>query len=138
MKRFGCLGMLIVLLVVVTAYNWYATVQLRNSVRAISAKVHGTDSKSGAGKGSKDLVTVLAGAENHTRRARKYISENRPAQARAELDKALAELESARDLSTGIAGDVGEFLGNAREKTEAVVRKAWKDISEEVKSKKKK
>lgn len=138
MKRFGCLAMLIVLLAVVSAWNWYTTVQLKNSVRAISAKVHGVAPEARAGKPGTDLVTALAGAENHARRAKDLIRRNRPKEAQAELDKALVGLRSARDLSTGIAGDISEFMGSAREKTEALVRKAWQDISEEVKSQNKK
>lgn len=125
---------MIVLLVI--GYDQWRIEQLRQEVRAISAKVH-VESKDSGGKSGSDLVTALAEAERHAKNAKDLIAKKKPGQAQAELDKALKRLQSANSVSKDIVGDAAEFLGNARDRTVRTFQKAWNDISEEAKTQKK-
>jgi len=136
MKRVGCLGLVIVLLTLGFIYNSWNVEQLRRQVRAISGKVQVSNGKNTSKGGKSDLVTALAETERHTRRAKELLRKKRTAEAQAELDKALASLKSAHDVSRDLVGETAEFLGKARKNAEDMFRKAWKDISQETKSKK--
>lgn len=134
MGRIGCFVLLIVL--VVLAYDQYRIEQMRNEVRAISGKVHVESTDKRTGPSNADLVTALAEVERHTKRAQELIKNKKNVEARAELDKALKSLRSANTVSKDIIGDVAESLGKARKNAVDVFQKAWKDISEEAKTKK--
>lgn len=135
MRRIGCLGMLIILLLGVIAYDRWQIVQLRAEVAAIAGKVHaGKPSKSAPGK-KPDLMTSLAEAEKFTRQAQTLLADKRFAEAQAKLDKAMRKLGSANLVSKDIVGDAAQYLGKAKENAVAVFQKAWKDISEEPESK---
>jgi cell division septum initiation protein DivIVA len=136
MKRVGCLGLVIVLVVLGFALQQRNIDQLRKEVKSISGKVQVQNGKVNAGGGS-DLVTALARAESHTKRARELLKNHRTAEAQAELDKALTSLNSAHNVSKDIVGQAAEVFGKARKNAEDVFRKAWQDISEEATSKKK-
>ncbi len=129
MARMGCLFLFIVIVAGIVGYDQYRITQMQNEVRAISGKVHITKPKKSGG--AKDLVTMLAEAQRHAKNAKALIKKNKTLQAQAELDKALANLESANGVSQDIVGDVADVLGNARDKTIKVFKKAWKDVSEE-------
>lgn len=132
MRRMGCMGMIVLILLGVIAYDHWKIEQLRGEVAAISSKVH-------AGKGPKaadhktDLVTALAEAEKYTRQAKELISGKKVSEAQAKLDKALHKLKSANGVSKDIVGDSAQFLGKAKDNAVKVFQKAWKDISEEPK-----
>lgn len=135
MRRVGCLGLVIVLLLVGFAYDRWSIEQLRGQVRAISGKVQVSNGKEKGKEGKSDLVSALAETEKHTARAKELLRKKRVAEAQKELDQALASLKSARGLSSDIVGDAASILGKARRNAEQVFKKAWKDISEETKRK---
>ena len=137
MRRMGCLLSLVVLIVIAFGYNQLRFDRLRDEVSRISGKVHVTDGKNKTGAGKTDLVTALANAERHTKRARELIRKKRTTEAQRELDLALRSIDSASNVSQDIVGDAAQFLGKARENAVKVFRKAWNDISEEAKPKKK-
>jgi len=137
MKRMGCLMPLVVLIVIAFGYNQWRIEQLRDEVSRISAKVHVTGGNTKSGEGKNDLVTALAKAERHTKRARELLAKKHMAEAQRELDAALKSLQSANDVSQDIVGDAAQFLGKARQSAVKVFHKAWTDISEEAKPKKK-
>lgn len=130
MRRLGCLGILIVVLLAVIVYDQWKIEQLRGEVAAIASKVHATKASKTAGRKS-DLVTTLAEAEKYTRQAKELMSSKRVAEAQASLDKALRRLNSANTVSKDIVGDAAQFLGKAKDNAVRVFQKAWKDISEE-------
>lgn len=132
MAKMGCFFLFIVIVAGIVGYDQWRITQLQNEVRAISGKVHVVKPKKSGG--SKDLVTTLADAELHTKKAKELIKKKKLVQAQAELDKALASLESANGVSQDIIGDVADALGDARDKTIKVFQKAWKDVSEEAKT----
>lgn len=132
MGRLGCLIIIVIALVV--GFDQFRIEQMRNEVRAISGKVH----IGGGGKGgSTDLVTTLAEAERHAKTAKELIRKHKDAEASAEIDRALKSLKSANTVSQDIVGDVAETLGKARDNAVRVFQKAWNDISEEARPKKK-
>lgn len=136
--RFGTF--LLIVVVVVVAYQQYCISQMRNGMYGITSKVHveeigGKPASSERGRNS-DLVTSLAQAERHTRIAKELIREKKTAQAQAELDKALRNLKSAHGVSSDIVGSAAQFLGKTKDNAVSVFQKAWKDISEEAKNKK--
>jgi hypothetical protein len=133
MGRLGCLVALLILLLV--AWDQYRIEQMRKEIGNISSKLHVQDNKTSKQTGS-DLVTALAKAERHTRRAKELLKNKKTAQAQAELDKALAYLQSANKVSTDIAGDAAKFLGQARDRAMKVFQDTWKEISEQAKPKK--
>jgi len=108
---------------------------MRRELKAISSKVHIQDDGK-TKKRNADLVTVLAQAEKHTKRAKELIRKKRIEEAQAELDKALQSLRSASNVSQDIVGDAAEYMGKARDRAIKVFRQAWKDISQEAKLKK--
>lgn len=133
--RVGCL--LLVLVVLLFAWDQWRIEQMRRDVERLSSKVHieKTANKASSG-GATDLVTALARAQKHTTRAKELIRKKRTAEAQAELDKALKSLESANTVSRDIAGDAAEFIGKQRDRAVQVFQKAWQDISKEAKPKK--
>ncbi len=131
MKRMGCLGFLVILLLGVVAYDQWQIWQLRSEVESIASKVHaGKNAKAAAGKQS-DLVTNLAEAEKYTRQAKELLAGKQVSQAQAKLDKAMHKIKSANGVSKDIVGDTAQFLGKAKDNAVSVFQKAWKDISEE-------
>lgn len=132
MGRLGCLIIIVIALVV--GFDQFRIEQMRNEVRAISGKVHIGDKGKG---GSTDLVTTLAEAERHAKTAKELIRKHKDAEASAEIDRALKSLKSANTVSQDIVGDVAETLGKARDNAVRVFQKAWNDISEEARPKKK-
>ena len=133
MARMGCA--LFILVALLVGYDQYRIMQLQNEVSAISGKVHKiTPGK--PGEGGNDLVTALAEAERHVKNAQNLLDKKKTAQAKAELDKVIKNLKSANTVSEDIVGTVADTLGKARDKTIDVFQKAWKDISEEAKTKK--
>jgi hypothetical protein len=136
MKRLGCLGLVILLLVAGFAYDRWSIDQLRKEVQSISGKVQVQNGKESVKGGNPDLVTALAKAESHTKRARELLKSNHVKEAQAELDRALVSLNSAHNVSRDIVGEAAEMFGKARKNAEDVFKKAWKDISKEATSKK--
>ena len=131
MRRLGCFGILIVVLLAVVVYDHWKIEQLRGELAAIANKVHvGKQSKAAAGPKS-DLVTMLAEAEKYTRQAQNLLKSDQVAQAQAKLDKAMRRLNSANGVSKDIVGDTAQFLGKAKDNAVNVFQKAWKDIAEE-------
>ncbi len=105
---------------------------MRNDLGALAQKLHLdiTDKK----KTEKtDLVTPLANAEKHTKRAKELLKQKKYNELQAELDKILKNLDDANNVSTDISGDVAVYLGKARDSVIASFKKAWSDISEEAK-----
>ena len=136
MKRMGCLLPLVALIVIAFGYNQWQIGKMRDEVSRISGKLHVTGGNKKSGEGKTDLVTALANAERHTKRARELLLKKRATEAQRELDLALKSLQSASDVSQDIVGDAAQFLGKARENAVRVFHKAWTDISEEAKPKK--
>lgn len=135
MGRLGCFAIVLVLLVV--GYDQYRIEQMRSEVSAMSSKLHvATQSKSAKNK-KPDLVTTVAEAERHTRKAKELLREKKTAAAQVELDKALKSFKSANSVSQDMAGDAAEFMGKARDNAVKMFQKAWTDISEEAKQPKK-
>jgi flagellin-specific chaperone FliS len=132
MRRMGCFGMLVLILLAVVAYDQWKIEQLRGEVAAIATKVHATKGSSAASQKS-DLMTTLAEAEKYTRQAKEAMSNKKVGEAQAKLDKALHKLNSANGVSKDIIGDAAQYLGKAKDKAVEVFQKAWKDISEEPK-----
>lgn len=131
MRRIGCLGMLIILLLGVVAYQQWKIEQLRGEVVTIAEKVHAGKASKPAAGGKSDLVTSLAEAEKYTRQARELLSSKKVTQAQANLDKAMRKLNSANGVSKDIVGQSAQYLGKAKDNAVKVFQKAWKDISEE-------
>ena len=136
MKRVGCMGFIVVIVLLVFGYNQFRMEQMRSELAAISNKFHVSPENKTAGSGKTDMVTALAQAEAYTRHAKQLITKKKITQAQAELDKALNSLESANKVSSDIVGDAAGYIGKARDKAVNVFQKAWKDISEEAKTKK--
>jgi hypothetical protein len=122
------------LALLILAWDQWRIEQMRRELKAISSKVHIQDN--GKATGNADLVTALAQAEKHTKRAKELIRKKRTKEAQAELDRALQNLRSANNVSQDIVGDVAEYMGKARDRAIKVFRQAWKDISQEAKLKK--
>ena len=130
MRRLGCLGSLIIVLLAVIVYDQWRIEQLRGEVAAIASKVHATKASKTVGQQS-DLMTTIAEAEKYTRQAKELMSSKRVAQAQAKLDKALRKLRSAKGVSKDIVGHTAQFLGKAKDNAVRAFQQAWKDISEE-------
>lgn len=135
MGRIGCIAIVIILLMV--GYDQYRIEQMRSEVKAITSKLHVVQSSKTAISGNSDLMTTVAEAERHTRKAKALLRAKKTAAAEVELDKALASFKSANTVSRDIVGDAAEFMGKARDNAVKVFQKAWTDISEEAKTKKK-
>ena len=135
MARLGCLGLIIVLLVV--GWDQWRIEQMRREVHSIASKVH-IESKNNKPKsgGNNDLVTSLAQAEMHTRKAKELMRKKHYKEAQAELDWTLKNLNSANNVSQDIVGDTAEYMGKARERAIELFQTAWKDIAEEAKKQK--
>ncbi len=133
MQRIGCAVLALALLVL--AWDQWRIEQMRRELSAISRKVHLQDNGQTT-SGNADLVTALAQAEKHTKRAKELIRKNRTKEAQAELDHALRNLQSASNVSQDIVGDVAEYMGKARDRAIGIFKQAWKDISQEAKLKK--
>ncbi len=134
MQRLGCL--VLVLILAVVGYDQWRMEQMRSELQAISNKFNAVSKQTAPSPGKLDMVTALAETQRHTRRAKELIRKKKLAEAQAELDKALASLQSANNVSEDIVGDAAQFMGNAREKAVTVFQKAWKDISEQARPKK--
>jgi len=130
MRRMGCFGMLVVILLAVIVYDQWMIEQLRGEVAAIASKVHATKASKAAGQ-QLDLMTTIAEAEKYTRQAKELMSSKRVAQAQAKLDNALRKLNSANRVSKDIVGHTAQFLGKAKDNAVRAFQQAWKDISEE-------
>jgi len=130
MRRMGCFGILIIVLLAVVAYDRWQIEQLRAEVAAIANKVHASKAVKGAAA-QPDLTTALAEAQKYTRQAKQLLASDQVAQAQARLDKALHKLNSANGISKDIVGDTAQFLGKAKDNAVNVFQKAWKDMSEE-------
>ena len=135
MGRIGCFALVIVLLIV--GYDQFRIEQMRSEVKAISSKLHVTKPDKSQKSGDSDLVTSVAEAERHTRKAKELLRQNKTAAAQVELDKALKSFKSANSVSRDMVGDAAEFMGKARDNAVKVFQKAWTDISEEAKTGKK-
>lgn len=134
MKRLGCFGMIIVLLLAVIAYDQWRISQLEAKIGSIATKVHAGKGSQAAAKNS-DLASTLAQAQAYTQQAQNFLKSKNVVQAEEQLKKAKAKLESADSFSKNIYANSAEFLGKARVRTEKVFKKAWKDISSEPKPK---
>ncbi len=128
MRRIGCLGIIIILLLAVILYDQWRIEQLRADVAAIAEKVHAGDAVKGT-SAQTDLVTMLAEAQKYMRKAQASLGSNQA--ARKNLDKAAGKLDSAKDVSKDIVGDTAQFLGKAKDNAVTVFQKAYKDMSEE-------
>lgn len=132
MKRLGCFGMIVIVLLGVIAYQQWRISQL-------DAQLASAASKAGSGQGSKaaaknaDLAGALAEAQAYTRRAQEFLSSRNLKQAQADLDKAKQKLDAAGKFSKGIYDNSSEFLGKAKTRTADVFHKAWNDITEKPK-----
>lgn len=133
MNRLGCLLAAIILLVV--AWDQYRIEQMRRDISNISTKIQSRQA-SQKNESKSDLVTSLAKAERHIRRAKELLRQKKLTKAQAELDAALAYLESANKVSTDIVGDAAKFLGEARDRAMKVFQGTWREISEQTKPKK--
>ena len=132
MRRLGCFGMIIVLLLAVIAYDQWKINQLSLQMAAIATKVHaGKQAKAAPPKA--DLATTLAEAQKYTRQAQDFLKSKNVVQAQAELAKAKQKLDSASSFSKNIYDNSAQFLGKAKTRTEKVFKEAWKDISEKPK-----
>lgn len=136
MKRLGCFGMIIVLLLAVIAYDQWKIYQLKNQMASIATKVHAAKGSKAPAKNT-DLASTLAQAQAYTKQAQKFLSNKNVVQAQQELKKAKQKLDSASSVSKNIYENSTEFLGKARVRTEKVFKEAWKDISSEQKPKQK-
>lgn len=134
MKRMGCFGVIIVLLLAVIAYDQWKISQLESRIASIATKIH-------AGKGSKpaaqnsDLASTLAQAQAYTQKAQEFLKSKNVAKAEEQLKKAKVKLDSANSFSKNIYENSADFLGRARVRTERVFKEAWKDISAQPKPK---
>lgn len=131
MRRMGCMGLVVVLLLAVVVYDQWRIEQLRREVAAIAVKVHAADKSSAKSDKQPDLVTSLAEAEKYTRQAKQLISRKQNAEAANILDQALQKINSANLVSKDIFGDTAQYLGEAKDSAVEVFQKAWRDISEE-------
>ena len=134
MKRVGCFGLIILVLLAVIGYQQWRIHQLEGQIGEIAAKVH-------AAKGSKptannaDLASTLAQAQAYTKNAQAFLKNKNFVQAQEQLKKAKNRLDKADAFSKNIYANSAEFLGKARVRTEKVFKQAWKDISAEPKPK---
>ena len=136
MRRAGCMALIVVIGLLVLGYNQFRMEQMRSELAAISSKFHVNSANKSTASGKTDMVTALAQAEAYTRHAKQLIAKKKISQAQVELDKALKSLKSANTVSSDIVGDAAGYLGKARDNAINVFQKAWKDISEEAKTKK--
>lgn len=133
MNRLGCLLAAVILLLV--AWDQYRIEQMRRDISNISTKIQNRrDSQKN--ESTSDLVTSLAKAERHIRRAKELLIQKKLSKAQVELDAALAYLDSANKVSTDIVGDAAKFLGEARDRAVKVFQETWREISEQTKPKK--
>lgn len=130
MRRIGCLGILIILLLAVIVYDQWRIEQLRADVAAIASKVHAGKPSSAA---QPDLATTLAEAQKYVRQAYDSLNGKNAdvARARQNLDRAASRLDSARGVSKDIVDAAAQFLGKAKDNAVTVFQKAYKDMSEE-------
>lgn len=136
MRRTGCLALALIAVAALVAYDQWRIEQMRGEVRAIASRLQlesSPDVKSA--KGGSDLVTSLAEAEKHTRRAKKLLQQGKSEQAQQELDLALEKLESANVVSRDIVGDAADFLGRARDNAISVFQRTWDEIVREARPK---
>lgn len=136
MKNTGCLVLVLAAVALLFGYNQWRIEQMRGEVRAIAAKLNAAEKKGASSqKTAPDLVTPLAEAEKHVRRARELLQKGREREASAELEAALAKLKSANEVSRDIVGDAADFLGRARDNAVSVFQKTWDEISKEASKK---
>jgi hypothetical protein len=134
MKRLGCFGIIIVLLLAVIAYDQWRISQLESKIASIATKVHASKGSKPAAQNS-DLASALAQAQAYTQQAQDFLNSKNVVKAEEQLKKAKVKLESANSFSKNIYANSAEFLGKARVRTERVFKEAWKDISAEPKPK---
>jgi hypothetical protein len=125
--------LLLLALVAYIGYNQWKMDRMHSELEAITSRLHGTKPNSG---GQSDLVTPLAKAELHTRKAREMIRRHRNAEAQKELDYVLTNLEQANGVSKDMVGEGAKYLGEAREKAIRLFQQTWKEISEDTGKKK--
>lgn len=130
MRKLGCLGIVIILLLAVIVYEQWRIEQLRADVAAIASKIHAAKPSSAT---QPDLMTALAEAQKYTRRAYESLKGRNVnlAEARENLDKAASRLNSAQNASEDIVDTAARFLGKAKDNAVSVFKKAYKDMSEE-------
>lgn len=134
MKRLGCLGFVVVILLIVIGYQQWRISQLESKISAIATKVHAAKGSKSAAKNT-DLASTLAQAQAYTQRAQEFLKSKNFAQAQEQLKKAKVKLDSANSFSKNIYENSSDFLGKAKVRTEKVFKEAWKDISAEPKKK---
>lgn len=132
MKRMGCAGMVVVVLLVVIGYQQWRIHQLESKIASISTKVQASKVSKAAAQ-NKDLAKTLAQAQAYTHKAQEFLESKNFARAQEQLKKARAKLDSANSFSKGLYGNSAQFLDKAKVRTEKVFKEAWKDISTETK-----
>ena len=130
MKRLGCFGIIIVLLLAVIAYDQWKIYELKTQMASIASKVHAEKGSKPAAQNS-DLASALAQAAVYTQQAQDFLKSKNVVKAEERLKKAKVKLESANSFSKNIYANSAEFLGKARVRTEKAFKEAWKDISKE-------
>lgn len=136
MRTTGCLALVLIAVAAMVGYNLWRMEQMRGEVRAIAGKLHlANNAGAKAGETASDLVTSLAEAEKHTRRAKELLKQGKAREAQTELDSALAKLKSANAVSSDMVGDAADFLGKARDNAVSVFQKTWDEISREARPK---
>ncbi len=132
MRKFGCVGILLILIIAVLAYQQWQIHQLKTGSNNIVKMFKG---QSGA---KPDLATALAQAESRTKKAKDLIAKKKYKEAQAELDKALRSLKSANMVSENIISEAASMLGKAKDDLVRAFQGAWNDISREAKPREKK
>ena len=125
MKRFGCLAVIVVLLLVVIGYQQWRIQQLEAKIASLATKV-------GAAKGSKpaarnkDLARALAEAQAYTQKAQEFLDSRNFTQARENLRKAKQRLDSASASSRSIPlSGAPQRSRSLRRPTETSRRQRW-------------
>jgi len=120
--------LLLLALVAYIGYNQWKMDRMNREIEAITSRVHGTKPNP---SGKSDLVTPLAKAELHARKAKEMIRKQRSAEAEKELDYVLKNLEQANGVSKDIVGEGARYLGKAREKAISLLQETWKEMSQD-------
>ncbi|MFQ3549449.1 MAG: hypothetical protein SNJ70_06825 [Armatimonadota bacterium] len=130
--RFFVQVLILIFFIGLIGYNQYRFEKMREEVKSITSKFQ-SEGKSDGDKD--DLVTNLAKAERHTKRAKALLEKKEYEQAKIEMDKALESLSTANKVSTDIIGDTAHFFGNTKDRAVRMFKKAWDDISTEANGK---
>lgn len=110
-------------------YNQSQVNKMKSQLTAISSKF---EAGSKANPSKKNIVTPMITARNHVQTAKRLLAEGKREKAQAELDEAIKCLDEADGVSRDIMGELGQYMGKAKDRLTEAYKQAVKDISKQM------